>query len=335
MDKNLSSRRSLFLSIVIPVYNVEKYLIRCLDSILNQKVNFNYEIIAVNDCSTDSSLSILNDYKQKFDNITIVDHSRNKKLSVARKSGIELSRGNYIMHIDSDDWILENSLQNLHRILSVSQSDVIVFNYYTEDSRQNRVLSHLIDNDQFYINRENCHKYFLGAPWNKVVKRELLINTIYGSVGINNGEDLVYSSELFLKATTISLCSYSFYIYFDNSNSLTKVSNNFSFLSNQQLVIQELSKVLLKYKANQEVINFITNYFLDFIYHEIFKFNFKNKYRNDSLVLESLNNIISNVLFSVLERKALHRSLNSKYYSFLQVRRRFGLKKTIGILLIK
>ena len=80
MDKNVM-RSDIFLSIVIPVYNVEKYLARCLDSILKQQVEFSYEIIAVNDCSTDSSYSILLDYKKKYHNIVLVNHKSNQKLS--------------------------------------------------------------------------------------------------------------------------------------------------------------------------------------------------------------------------------------------------------------
>ena len=124
-----------FLSIIIPVYNVEKYLKRCLDSILYQKTNFNYEIIAVDDHSTDNSLNILLNYEKKYHNIHIIEHSVNSKLSVARKSGIEKSIGNYIMHIDSDDWIVGDSLQNIHDfIINADYPDVSVFNYFSEDS---------------------------------------------------------------------------------------------------------------------------------------------------------------------------------------------------------
>ena len=326
-------KNDFFLSIIIPVYNVEKYLNRCLDSIINQNVNFRYEIILVNDCSTDSSLSILIDYKNKYDNITIVNHIINKKLSVARKSGIEISKGNYVMHVDSDDWIIDNSLQSIYNILVDSLADIIVFNYYTENTNSVRKFVNIIDKGYFTDEKKGIQNFFLGAPWNKVVRRELLDNLIFGSVGINNGEDLVYSTELYLKAKNIFLTNYSFYIYFDNLTSLTKVNNTIGFLTNQQIVLIELFKIFNKYKVEPSIINFVINYFLSFIYKEIFKFNFKLDSSGKMQVLDILNSIAQNNLLSEKDKLVLNHSINSKLFSLIQMVKVFGIKKTIGLLI--
>src|SRR5690606_10048228 len=93
------------LSIIVPVYNVDKFLDRCLDSIFRQHTTAFFEVIAINDGSTDNSIEILNSYKARHNNMIIVNQEFNKSLAVARRTGIELARGVYVIHIDSDDWI--------------------------------------------------------------------------------------------------------------------------------------------------------------------------------------------------------------------------------------
>jgi len=323
----------MFLSIVIPVYNVEKYLTRCLDSILNQEVNFSYEIIAVNDCSSDSSHSLLLDYITKYDNIKIVNHKSNKRLSIARKSGIDLCKGDYIMHIDSDDWIEANCLQKIHTIITNSQPDVVVFNYYIENSNQIRNTLKNIQQSKFVTEKITAHKYFLGAPWNKIVKRQLLEEITYGSVGINNGEDLVYSTEIYFKANNILLSNFSFYVYYNNLASLTKLDNSLNFISNQELVLIQLSTLIKKYKPNLEEIRFIINYFLNFIYLEVFKYNFKSTNEMRKMLNPILKKISSNSLLSEQDSISLNKSLESKLITLLEIIKRFGFKKTLGLII--
>lgn len=326
-------RSDIFLSIVIPVYNVEKYLARCLDSILKQQVEFRYEIIAVNDCSTDSSYSILLDYKKKFHNLILVNHKSNQKLSIARKSGIDLCQGDYIMHVDSDDWIESNSLQSIHTIIADALPDIVVFNYYIENSKKIRYSINNIHQSQFVCEKNEAQKYFLGAPWNKIVKRQLTKEIIFGSVGINNGEDLVYSTELFFKANNILLSNFSFYVYFNNLTSLTKVDNPFNFLSNQQIVLSQLSFIIKKHKPTFAEISFVINYFLNFIYLEIFKYNFKLNNEIKKSVLPILKNISSNDILTEQEKENLNQSFNSKLSILLEILKRFGIKKTVGLII--
>ena len=322
-----------FLSIVIPVYNVEKYLTRCLDSILKQEVNFSYEIIAVNDCSTDSSYSILLDYINKYDNITLVNHKSNQRLSIARKSGIDLCKGDYIMHIDSDDWIEANCLQKIHSIITNSQPDVVVFNYYIENSNQIRNTIKNIIQTHNVTEKKIAQKFFLGAPWNKIVKRQLLEEIIFGSVGINNGEDLVYSTEIYFKANNILLSNFSFYVYYNNLASLTKLDNSLNFISNQELVLSQLSILIKKYKPTLEEISFVINYFLNFIYLEIFKYNFKSTNEMKKTLIHGLKNISSNSILSKQDTISLNQSFESKLISLLEILKRFGLKKTFGLII--
>ena len=102
------------ISIIVPVYNVEKYLVRCLDSIFTQNFSGTFEVIAVEDASTDNSLKVLKSYQAKEHGLKVIEHRINKNLSLARATGVSACSGDYIMHVDSDDWLLSNALENLY-----------------------------------------------------------------------------------------------------------------------------------------------------------------------------------------------------------------------------
>ena len=98
-----AENHSINVSVIVPVYNVEKYLEQCLDSIVHQTLK-EIEIIVVNDGSTDSSPEIIREYELKYPQVKVI-HQKNKGLSGARNSGLKLARGEYIGYVDSDDWI--------------------------------------------------------------------------------------------------------------------------------------------------------------------------------------------------------------------------------------
>ena len=119
-----------FLSIIIPVYNVERYLAECLDSCLEQDIpHDDYEIICVNDGSTDGSAAILERYAGENPNIQVITQSNNG-LSAARNAGLDAARGEYIWFVDSDDFIRKNSLAQLRRVVTEKPVDKLTFGYY-------------------------------------------------------------------------------------------------------------------------------------------------------------------------------------------------------------
>ena len=103
------------ISVIIPVYNVEKFLARCLDSVINQTYK-NLEIICVNDCSPDDSAKILEDYAKKDKRIRIITFEQNRGQSCARNQGLKVSNGEYIYFLDSDDWIATDFIENIYGI---------------------------------------------------------------------------------------------------------------------------------------------------------------------------------------------------------------------------
>lgn len=120
----------MFLSLIVPVYNTEKYLADCLQSLFEQDLPYSeYEVICVNDGSTDNSLKILNDYQKRYPNIVIVN-KENQGVSVARNVGIAIAKGDYIWFVDSDDFIQTEILGELKQIAEKNNYDRIVTGFY-------------------------------------------------------------------------------------------------------------------------------------------------------------------------------------------------------------
>lgn len=117
-------------SIIVPIYNVEKYLNRCLDSLVNQTFK-DIEIIALNNGSTDSSLDILKDYASNDNRITIIDNE-NLGVSKARNIGIDKASGKYIVFVDSDDWIDTNMIEVLYSNITKNNCDLVMCTYVRE-----------------------------------------------------------------------------------------------------------------------------------------------------------------------------------------------------------
>ena len=112
------------ISIVIPVYNVENYLNRCIESIISQTYE-NIEIILINDGSKDNSLLICKEYKNKDKRIKVID-KKNEGVSIARNIGVEKSSGKYVIFVDSDDWIEKTFVENLHKKISEYNVDICI-----------------------------------------------------------------------------------------------------------------------------------------------------------------------------------------------------------------
>ncbi len=161
------------ISVVVPVYNVEKYLETCLNSIINQSYK-NLEIIVVNDGSTDNSLEICKKY-QKLDNRIILIDQKNKGLSAARNVGILKATGDYIHFIDSDDFITLNYYEKMLEALSDTDADIVVGGFYYEKYKESSIK---YDSVYCYTGMEDkfikSQLYFKRFVWRYLIKRSLL-----------------------------------------------------------------------------------------------------------------------------------------------------------------
>lgn len=330
MDKNVISQKPA-ISIIIPVYNVENYLVRCLDSIFVQHFSGLLEVIAVEDASTDNSLAILREYQKTENRLKIIEHGVNKKLSIARATGMKCSTGDYIMHVDSDDWLLDNSLENLYQKCLETDADVLVFNHVREDNEGKKSYAKKIKKELLTTLKEQVHQHFLGAPWNKIVKAHLVTNMISGRVGINNGEDLIYATEILLRAKKICLLPENYYVYFVNTQSLTWAVSTEQFLKNLIVVLKQLQTLTLKYHPNPGFQSFLLNYFEKWIYLESAKIHFSS---DTSMAKKNRSLIGEFFLIPVMDEKRVAKlkiSLNNKGINLFEVSKRFGIKVALSI----
>lgn len=156
------------LTIIIPVYNVEKYLERCLESVLHQKTDYSYDVIVVNDCSSDNSIRIIERY-QDDPSVKVFHHEINRGLSAARNTGLREAQGKYVMFVDSDDFLTENAVEDLMQSAYRHDADIVQGGYYGIDHADKLL------NSKNYTNCESVpsNGVLAGMAWGKVYKTKL------------------------------------------------------------------------------------------------------------------------------------------------------------------
>lgn len=161
------------LSLIVPVYNSEKYLKKCLDSLLNQKTSYQYEIIAVNDGSTDRSLEILEQYKTQNKKIHLITQS-NQGISAARNIGVENANGRYIGFVDNDDFVTENYCEVLLKKAYEKNADIVKCGHFRYDVANDRVATE-ITSPQTSISGEigDAIVEYKGFIWSGIYKKSL------------------------------------------------------------------------------------------------------------------------------------------------------------------
>ena len=216
-------------SIIIPVYNVEKYLRQCLDSVLLDN-HFTGEVICVNDGSTDSSVEILEQYKSKYENITIIDQP-NTGLSAARNAGLKKATGDYVLFLDSDDWIGENALQVLSE--RIAGQDLVCFNgqRYFESTRSFEDADTLeaadYGNGWEYYNHNallSRHFAFVCVVLRLYRRTFLLQNDLWFKTGIYH-EDNEFTPRAFYLAERVAGINDIIYYVYQTQGSITRSVN--------------------------------------------------------------------------------------------------------------
>lgn len=216
------------LSVIVPVYNVEKYLKRCLESILVQSWN-DYEIILVDDGSTDSSAQICDLYAEKYEMIRVI-HKENKGLSDTRNRGIEEASGEYVYFPDSDDWLEPNTFSELSDVIEELTYDIISFNREFVTSEEDKLISaksriQKLSGKQALLEMLNQGDV-TGFANDKIYRKKLFLdNDIEFPVG-KYYEDLGTNYKLFLKATKVYVTNQKYYHYLiTNPDSITQSWN--------------------------------------------------------------------------------------------------------------
>lgn len=183
----------MFLSFIVPVYNVEKYLSECLDSLLDQDIpHDDYEIICINDGSTDGSLTILRDYASKHSNIRIINQE-NSGVASARNAGLDAAQGEYIWFFDSDDICAPNCLYSAYCRIKETSCDRLQIGVYTFTKQLTREELNSVQNKSLKVNSH----YQDSTVWGSILRRDFLIkhNCYFHYPQISHGEDSLYMAE--------------------------------------------------------------------------------------------------------------------------------------------
>lgn len=235
-------------SIIIPVYNVESYLVQCMESVIQQ--NFiDYEIICVDDASTDSSGNILDAYKEQYDVIQVIRHTKNRGLSAARNTGLEQATGKYVWFVDSDDMICSNSLVALYNMAENYETDMICFELsYDEKDREVGTLGTSYNkNEKIYAGKELFCICVYNKTWRessciKFIKRSFLIeNQIKFCEGLLH-EDVLFSFFCIMQAKRVININNVYYICHKRATSITAQKSHKSAESNFVIMLR-----LIKY----------------------------------------------------------------------------------------
>lgn len=290
-------------SIIVPVYNVDKYIRNTLESILKQDYQ-NKEIIIIDDGSTDKSLEICNNILYERKNVKII-HQNNLGVSVARNKGLENATGDYIMFVDADDILERDMISTLVKIMDGKNADIAICGYKIK--KDNKILEYYGTNVKETYNKNQAIDEFLNEEkmntslWNKMFKRDIVSNIKFDEK-LKINEDKVFLLEAILKANKVEYVDKCEYIYIKRENSATSSifsDRLFDVIKANKIIERKLENInynnIAKVKIN-ELINLTTLYRMLILSDAKEKFKnelkmIRKKIKNSKIHFENLNKV--------------------------------------------
>lgn len=217
------------ISVIVPVYNVEKYLPQCIDSILAQTYT-DFELIIVDDGSTDRSGQICDEYKDKDSRVYVV-HQENRGVSAARNVGIDMAKGEYIAFVDSDDYVSGEYLEKLYNCLACNNADISIcgmLSFFDGKKLDSDLVESIKKDRTVMTGREACLSIYKMdgrvsvMPWGKMYKASLFDNIRY-PIGLIYEDDAT-TPRLFYKAKNVAMFADALYFYRNREDSITNTS---------------------------------------------------------------------------------------------------------------
>lgn len=213
------------LSIIVPFYNVEPYIEECIRSLYNQDIPWEeYEVICVDDCSPDSSRSIVKRLQIEFPTLKLICHDENKKLGGARNTGLKVAQGKYIWFVDSDDYIYPNVLRLLLETAEKNALDILQFDHVRGGFDSNKAIKlKEVTNGEVYLFKDlkSDWVYKIGGAWKQFFSRDFLEKNQLQYVEGTMYEDTDYLLHAFLLAEKVQHVSVDAYNYRVNNDSIT------------------------------------------------------------------------------------------------------------------
>ena len=262
LKNSQSGKNAVYFSIIIPVYNTEKYLSRCLDSVVNQTFK-NIEIIIVNDASQGNCKEIIEEYLKKDNRIKYIEHSENKSLLQARKTGNIASSGKYIMYVDSDDEIEINACEEIFNVIKNEDCDIVSFGTKVISNDKTKFIQWALSTNRFKIDSEFLlceviNQKISHNMWNKVFHRRIIDKLIeyIPDTKIMNAEDMLQCLIAFYFAKSYKVIQKHVYIYYadiglSNKNTNEIDLNKYDYLcKSSKIALDEFYNFLVKVKSN-------------------------------------------------------------------------------------
>lgn len=308
------------ISVILPVYNTEKYLTRCFKSVLRQTFD-SYEVIVINDGSTDNSLSIINKFAKQNSKIKIYSQE-NKGLSCSRNLGIEKSNADYIFFLDSDDSIHKNTLEELYNLAKIDDSCIAMtrFRWITQERMLIRKEPSYFGYDNKKIFKELISSKIPASTCSRLYKKELFTNNnIFFPLGLYF-EEIATIYKLHYFAKNISFSNKCHYNYYFNDHS---ISNNIStkHISDMFKVLVSVKKFLDKEGVWNLYKNDFCNKCLMYSNYLMKQINTRNKQSNNTIKLGKLlaNKIFKYSFFIKQEIEEFKQNNNDFFFRHYQM----------------
>lgn len=302
------------LSIIVAAYNVEKYICKCLESLLNQSYE-DSEILVVNDGSTDNTEKIIKDYEKKNKKIKLLSKT-NGGLSDARNYGINHSKGEYIAFVDGDDYVDEKIYEEMLNKMIRENSDMCVCNFKKVYLNKIKIpkLNYCLFKGELVQNFLLKHDEIFTVSWNKIYRKEIIIKNDIFFINRAFFDDLGFNSKYILYTKKISIVNKMFYNYVQREGSIT----------NSKVYNPYIEKAVLDLKNNLKLFyeehNFYEKYKLSlegtYIRMEIYKINYSLKFNNYNE--KDINKIkINYILYLPLKHKIAIILMKLKIYKYI------------------
>lgn len=316
----------VLISVIIPVYNVEKYLSTCLNSVINQTYT-NLEIICVEDCSTDKSREILENYAKKDPRIKVIYNKENSKLGPTRNVGFFNATGDYIHFLDSDDWLEHDAYEQLVQIINTNKKIDIIYFYLQEISNTDKSVKKYYpqkpENTNKVISIDNNFRKnieYLEQVWNKIYSKDFLqdFNIIHNDYACF--EDMEFSLKCRIYARNIYYLNNILINYRTNrKDSLTGKYNikDINFILKSYLNAEKWCQKDIDWEIGKHLLN----HQFDLLKYRLFE-NYKNKnlsYRQLAKLLRQIDfNLLKDTAWHVDLRKCKEISVNPEWYFLLK-----------------
>ena len=258
------------LTVVIPVYNVEKYLKRCVESVIAQDWK-KYEILLVDDGSTDHSPQICDNYVKTYDFISVI-HKENGGLSEARNTGLSQAKGEYVYFPDSDDWIEPDTFIALSEALESQKFDIISFNREFVKSEEDAIVSDSVvtivfEGKDAFVEMLK-HSYITGFANDKIYRKSLFMDHDILFPKGKYYEDLGTNYKLFLSAKKVYATNQKYYHYLiDNPDSITQSWNEKKFIDMFGFYKEVFYSDFVRSQLNQEELHISQLYYVNGLTH--------------------------------------------------------------------